>query len=96
MWTKDEIRKNIENSDAWLCRAIRAIYRFQTEHEKCAENTLESNGVGFNGIDAAIMSSFAQQLEAGRGLSKKQFAIARKRMVKYSGQLTKIANKEIR
>jgi len=93
MWTKDQIKEKILSDNRWLCRGILAIYTFQTEHERCSGATLEDNGMGFNGLDANILSSFAKQLQAGRSLTATQLNIARKRMAKYSGQLAKIANR---
>ena len=42
---------------------------------------------GFNGTDANILSSFAEQLLKGRTLSAKQLAIAFKKLPKYSRQV---------
>ena len=101
IWTKNKIRENLEKSDVWVHKAIVSIYNFQTEEEKVIEDTTEHNGVGFNGPDGHILSSFASQIikwdksKFKSPLSPKQMTIARKRIVKYSGQLTKIANKEI-
>jgi len=95
MWTKDSIKEKLKTDKRWVMRAIVAIYRFQTEHERSNEATLENNGVGFNAVDAYILSSFAEQIINGRSLSDRQFSIASKRIIKYAGQLSKIANKGI-
>lgn len=93
------IRSNIENDDRWLVRAILAIYENQTNEEKSRESTDDDNGIGFTGLDARIFSSFSKQIIRHRNepfkqhpvpLSPKQMAIARKRMGKYSTQLTRI------
>ena len=91
-WTKDEIRKNLETDDRWLYRGILAIYAKQTEDEQASNSTEHSNGMGFNGMDADFMSSVAQQVQHLGWLSPKQREIARKKMLKYSGQLARIAN----
>jgi len=95
-WTKEQIKEKIETDDTWLYRGLLAIYKLQTEDEKESGYTTKSNGIGFNGVDSEICSSFAQQLEKRKTLSPKQTAIARKIMKKYSGQLEKIANKKIK
>lgn len=92
--TKEYIKIAMHKSPDWLCRGVVAIFEMQTHDEQLAESTQESNGVGFNGVDAYILSSFAKQINAGRTLSKKQLAIALKKMPKYAGQLLKIATRE--
>lgn len=99
---KAMIAANIEKGPwEWVVRGLEAIYERQTADEKEAEATSHHNGVGFNGIDAAILSSFAKQVKAWkakpegarypRPLSEKQLALARKKMKKYAGQLARIA-----
>ena len=96
------IREKLQTNDKWLVRGILAIYARQTADEKQSEQTSHHNGVGFNGTDANILSSFAKQIlaweatpEAERRyptpLSPKQIALARRKMLKYAGQLAKIA-----
>lgn len=94
IWTKEEIRKNLEISDKWVTKAVVAIFKYQTEYEKNAETTHDNNNVGFSGCDAQIMSSFAKWINRGLNLTPKQMVIARKKAIKYAGQLTKIANKK--
>ena len=97
VWTVEEIRSKLVSGDrVWVERAVKAIYTLnQTSDEKAIQDTKHRNGIGFNGSDAFILSSFAQQIIKGRHLSVKQFAIAHKKIVKYAKQLTKIANKEV-
>ena len=89
--TKDSIKEKLLTNDAWLWRGIRAIYSFQTDAEKSSGATVEDNGVGFNGVDAEILTSFAHQLAIRGFLTPKQNVIARKKMTKYAGQLYRIA-----
>lgn len=63
------------------------LYGYQTPEEKTIEQTVEDNGVGFNGIDADILSSYSKQVIAGRQLTEKQMNIARLRLGKYHRQL---------
>ena len=65
------------------------------EQEKNADATLEHNGVGFNAFDAEVLSDIAKKLIRGEELTDKEFFTARKRIQKYAGQLTLIANKEV-
>jgi hypothetical protein len=95
VWTKDEIKHLLDTSPKMVYRSVVKIFEKQTEDEQRAETTSHHNGVGFNGIDAEIMSSFAKQIMRGKKLSDKQYAIAHKKIKKYAGQLTKIANGEL-
>jgi SNF2 family DNA or RNA helicase len=63
------------------------LYGHQTPQEQGAETTVELNGVGFNRIDADILSSYAQQVLEGRELSEKQFTVMRLRLPKYYRQV---------
>ncbi len=104
-WNIDEIKENLIKDNIWVVRAVVAIYNYQTLDEQEQEETTENNGVGFNGCDGNIMSSFAKQIirynnntspvKHPSALSPKQMSIARKKIIKYSKQLTKIANGEI-
>lgn len=100
VYSVDEIRANLKTKDAWLIRGILAIYARQTTDEKSSQTTKYTNGMGFNGRDAAILSSFAKQILSWQAtenprfrqpLSEKQFNLARRMMPKYAGQLAKIA-----
>ncbi len=92
--TKEMIKEKLLSDNRWLARSILAIYHKQTYEEQIADATLKNNGVGFNGADAYILSSFARQLKCGKLLSFRQLVIARKKMPKYAGQLLKIAKEK--
>lgn len=104
-WTVEQIKHNLQNNDNWVVRAVSAVYKFQTAIEQCNHTTVEDNGVGFNAVDALLLCSFAQQIEKWNNtdpstrhrfpLSAKQVALARKKILKYAKQLTKIANGEV-
>ena len=95
VWTKDEIKGLIVNRDDAVIKGMLRIYDLQTESEKVFGDTHEHNGVGFSGVDGEIMSSFAEFYNKTNFLSYKQMKIARKKMLKYAGQLTMISNKEL-
>jgi hypothetical protein len=102
-YTKTAIVELLEKSDLAVERGVLAIYARQTMDEQTATETKHQNGVGFNGVDANIMSSFAQQIErrvangtrGGQCLSEKQMAIARRKIVRYARQLVEIANEKM-
>jgi hypothetical protein len=89
-YTRELIHQRIANGENAARKALLAIFEYQTEQEKAALITQEANGVGFNGTDAHILSSFALQLQTKGWLSPKQMALVRKKMPKYSGQIFRI------
>ena len=91
-WSEEEIKNLVQVNDKVLYGAIKRLYDEQTADEKVAGETKHHNGVGFNGADSKIMSSFAEFLNRTGFLTTKQKAVARKKMVKYTKQLTKLAN----
>lgn len=91
----DQREENLKIHDKWVCKGILAIWKFQTEDEQESQQTVLLNGVGFNGFDAELLSSFAEQYSSRDFLSQKQIKIGRRRILKYSGQLTMIAKGEI-
>jgi hypothetical protein len=92
IWKKEEIKDLLQKSDKAVMRGLVVIYSLQTEDEKKAEETSEHNGVGFSGVDAKFLSSLAKQVMVKGRLSEKQMLHARKKMMKYAGQLTLVSN----
>ena len=95
VWTKDEIKDKLKSDDRWLIRALLAIYDKQTEDEQANHMTAHYNSVGFNGLDAEFLSNAAEKYKQRGFLTPKHLQWVRKKMLKYSGQLAKIANKKI-
>jgi hypothetical protein len=89
--TVDVIREKLLSRDDWLIRGILAIWKYQTREEQSKQETVELNGVGFNGVDAPFLSSLAKRYSQCGRLTEKQLTAARRCMVKYAGQLLKIA-----
>ena len=94
-WTKEEIREKMATDGRWLIRGLLAIYDRQTFQEQLNGYTVEDNGIGFNGVDAEILSSIAMNYKTRNFISPKQLAIVQKKMPKYANQLAKIANGRI-
>lgn len=94
MVTKEQIKQKVMTDRLWTEKAVLAIYKLQTSDEQRGKFTNHENKVGFNKIDAEILTSFAQWLLTGRHLSQKQLSIAQKRIGKYSGQLYAIASQK--
>ena len=85
--TQRYIAHMLGTNPAWAQRAITVLYGFQTADEQVSGATKEYNGAGFNGTDAFILSSFAEQIAKGWKLSVKQLAIAYRKLPKYSRQI---------
>lgn len=81
------VKLKLNTDAAWATRAIVKLYELQTADEQISQTTTNVNGVGFNGTDATILSSFAEQINKGRTLSPKQLAIAFKKLPKYNRQV---------
>jgi hypothetical protein len=92
VWTKDEIKNIILTNDQQVGKMLVKLWELQTQDEQRDNQTKHHNGVGFNGLDASILSSFAKWFQKTGRLSDKQLVLARKKLVKYAGQLTNIAN----
>lgn len=92
VWTKEEISSLVQNDDRVLYRALKKLYGMQTSTEQSTQETHERNGVGFNGVDAKFLSSVAEFLNQNEFLTAKQKEITRRKLVKYAGQLTRLAN----
>lgn len=92
--TVDLIKDKLQNDKRWLERGILAIYEKQTSHEKYVQSTVEHNGVGFSGCDGRYLSYTARWIQSGKHLSGQHVTKAQKKMMKYSGQLLKIAKEK--
>jgi len=88
--TKDFIKNQLATNPTWAVKALVKIYERQTIDEQNSQSTKENNGVGFNGLDANILSSFAEQVNKGRNLSVKQMTIVYKKMPRYWKQVASL------
>ena len=84
------VKNKLSTDAAWATKGVLRIYEYQTAAEQTTEATNEDNGVGFTGVDAKLMSSFAKQILAGRNLAAKQMAILHRSMPKYANQLIRL------
>jgi hypothetical protein len=92
--TKESIAALLATNDLAVMRGVVAIYDRQTRDEQAVGDTRHFNGIGFNGSDAKKGSYYARWLLSGRKLDGRHLANARKIMMKYSGQLARIANEK--
>lgn len=95
IWTKEEILEGLKSNNSWVEKAVLAIFNKQTIEEQISDSTRKSNNMGYNSSDARLMSYYAKWIQSGKKLTGCHLEKARKKIYKYSGQLTKIANGEI-
>lgn len=88
----ETLKARIKGDREAAVKAMLVIFERQTEDEKRAEVTSHSNGVGFGGADAEILTSFAKQYLQRGTLSEKQTALVLKKMSKYAGQIIKLGD----
>lgn len=90
-YTKAELvqglKSQIARNNNQAVKALLTIYRNQTYEEQTVQETIEDNGIGFNGTDAEFCSSLAENYLRFHRLSDKQYNSLRKVMQKYAGQL---------
>lgn len=81
------IKHQLGTNPAWAVKALVKVYTLQTLDEQVTGQTANLNGVGFNGLDSKILSSFAEQVNKGHNLSVKQMTIVFKKMPRYHKQV---------
>ncbi len=91
-WSQEEIKTLVQTNDKVLYGALRKLYAEQTSDEQRAGETKIHNGVGFNGADSRFLSSVSEFLIRKGFLTDKQKFAVRKKLVKYTKQLTRLAN----
>jgi hypothetical protein len=90
-YTKEELvqglKSQIAKNNNQAVKALLTVYRNQTFEEQTVQETIEDNGIGFNGTDAEFCSSLAENYLRFHRLSDKQYNSLRKVMQKYARQL---------
>lgn len=100
VWTADDIKALLAQSDKAVGRALVALLARQTAAEQRNHVTTDANGRGFNAFDAEIFTSMANFYQKRWFLTDKQLAFLRSgtakrpapRINKYAAQLADIAN----
>ena len=108
MVTSEMVLAAIARNDDAAANALVGLYERQTADEQSTKATRQKNGMGFSAIDAAFLSSLAEQviankqarkdgtLRQGYGLlSKRQLEIVRERLPHYVRQLVEIAEEKM-
>jgi hypothetical protein len=88
------IRNKLSTRVDWGYRALMRIYALQTLDEQICMDTKHENGVGFTGIDAELLTSFAKDYEYYGHLTKGQLRCLFNKIGKYSRQIYNLCDKE--
>ena len=94
-WLESEIKNLLETNDDMVKGSLKKLYSYQTKSEQEYADTHILNGVGFNAYDAPVLTSITVWYIEKGFLTQAQIRLARKKLMKYVKQLTKIANGEI-
>jgi len=86
-YTKEFIKDKLANDVRWMERAVLLLYSLQTKDEQQSDNTIHSNGEGFNGTDARYMTWVAKYLRSGGHLSGKHIEKVAHKLPKYWSQV---------
>lgn len=90
-WTIEPVRHRLATDSGFVAWALEVLFQRQTASERAGRRTSVLNGQGFNRADSYILSSLARHFQ-GRGyLTPDQLAVARRRLRKYAGQLSRVA-----
>ena len=91
--TKSELvgflKKMLSTNQKWAIAALLRIYDNQTFDEQRSRETYHLNGVGFDGSDARILTSFSEFYKKRGFLTERQMAYVFKKMGKYANQLAR-------
>lgn len=79
-----------------LKKCILKIYEFQTQEEKNENKTQEENGLGFNKVDADVMSEIAKKILKREDLTKGELAKAKNKMPKYWRQIMYVCKENLK
>ena len=96
VWSGEMIRNLLLRNSNAVLKAVVTLYKLQTADEKAYKHTNESNGVGFSAYDAPYMTQKAEKVLSKRGLTKMEVANLKVKLLKYSNQLAKVANGDIK
>lgn len=96
IWTVFNVRDLIEKNDVEMLKLMSQLFEYQTDDEKKARCTKWQNAVGFNQADASFLTGMSEKYNK-QGKTKdvftdRQLYAIRKRMLKYSQQITIILN----
>lgn len=98
----DHIKEQIKTDDLFLETSLSTLFTYQTLDEQVEKHTKHKNAMGFNQPDSNSLSDYTIWILSGKHLHGEYLEDARRRMDKYSGQLshykeiTEVLNKKVK
>lgn len=92
---KEELQKLLCRSDAAVESALVRLYDFQSPLERAVASSVSENGVGFNRVDAKVLSKYAYMVKFGHHLTKNEVYFVRARILKYWKQLMVLSKQKL-
>jgi hypothetical protein len=86
-YTKEFIQEKLRTDIRWMERAVLVLYSKQTKEEQKVNDTIQNNGVGFNGTDGRYLSWVATYLQKGNHLSGHHIQKVSNKIQKYWKQI---------
>lgn len=86
------LKHMLANYDEWSKQALVRIYASQTQDEKASGETRHENGVGFNGVDAKILTSIAKYYKQNNRIGDGYMKLLKRKMPKYAEQIFNLAD----
>jgi hypothetical protein len=86
-WLRDSVDPQNPAHRAKVAECLKVVYANQTADEKAVGDTRYLNGVGFNGRDAAFLTSVAENAAKYGGLTPNQARVAARMLAKYARQI---------
>ena len=84
--TGTDLKTLITTDPNWTVAALLHVYSYQTADEQKSDQTEEDNGMGFNGVDAPILSSITKFYNRTGMMTKPQLGVVQRAIGKYHGQ----------
>lgn len=73
-----------------VLNSLLLLYQFQTQDEKINDSTFHRNGVGFNSIDAPVLTSISKQLLKRGTITQSQYDLICALLPKYTNQIEQL------
>lgn len=82
------IEARIKDDDDFAILCLMKLYEKQESDEQDVQQSVYQNGLGFNKVDAGVLSPIAEKVKAGEILTPTELKMVRKLLPKYSKQLS--------
>ena len=90
--TVEQIQERMETNDYFLETALLLLYGEQTDSEQKVGGTQQTNSRGFNKADSSFCSFISEKLHNDEDIKLEYYTELRRRLKKYTKQITKLYN----